>query len=679
MEDLDLLLLDGEDEGMVSAAMAFIDAVGGGEAKSSSASSDESVSSAASKLETKKPTRRKRKTQPGYSTEHGRRKKAEVLALRAEVHGLEEWVTHLTRGKPEFQKLQQSENVNEKLKAILASQTKFGKSILAAIQQTSAFADKEFVFNVPRPIPQSLENAAVIAQLRDGARFLYLDQSSVVPQPSSDAYSCVMVPKIHPSRGKMFESSTVCSALCSMKVASDILWLEYTTPGNYKDKSYRFMEPAGPNSVKKNFDLLLRSKGGGLMPMNSLMFASKLDESNRIVMVRDYVAFLPTAGIRMRCHHWTIVTPSDSTHSCRIHFFTQLFLEGDEGLSASPEDIDYIQQVALETWSTKMHIKDISDAMEDMEEVYFRLHAQFIRLCQRLLSAKNPELSFVYAPQKSLLALLEHADALQTDVKLDTLYLPRKSQCFELRWFNALPLWTLIRDRVIGYDTILVNQLLKHYGARGFFYREDSRVVVDMSYGVFNPATAAQSWLRLVALKFKILHTILFLFFVITALVAFVLMETQKRMITFAALFQNRMQLQIPLANLVVTFFAQSLMFVPVLVGMLFFLFELYKDRLLAFGIMTVMWVGESFSVISVRCRLSQAYFPPLFFCLFTFFHVYLFSFPFGFSYVALGATSLLLLQLMLFFWNCFEIPALNRGEISRVCPREPLFLSFSF
>ncbi|KAL4155689.1 hypothetical protein PRNP1_007796 [Phytophthora ramorum] len=394
MEDLDLLLLDGEDEGVVSAAMAFIDAVGGGEGKSSCASSDESVSSAASKLETKKPARRKRKTQPGYSTEHGRRKRAEVLALRAEVHGLEEWVTHLKRGKPgktarrvlgksppptnasqqsptmamlEFQKLQQSENVNEKLKAILASQAKFGKSILAVIQQTSTFADKEFVFNVPRPIPQSLENAAVIAQLRDGARFLYLDQSSVVPQPSSDAYSCVMVPKIHPSRGKMFESSTVCSAPCSMKVASDILWLEYTTPGNYKDKSYRFMEPAGPNSVKKNFDLLLRSKGGGLMPMNSLMFASKLDESNRTVMVRDYVAFLPTAGIRMRCHHWTIVTPSDSTHSCRIHFFTQLFLESDEGLSVSPEGIDYIQQVALETWSTKMHMysQQLYDRLQD--------------------------------------------------------------------------------------------------------------------------------------------------------------------------------------------------------------------------------------------------------------------------------------------------------------------------
>jgi hypothetical protein len=112
-------------------------------------------------------------------------------------------------------------------------------------------------------------------------------------------------------------------------------------------------------------------------------------------------------------------------------------------------------------------------------------------------------------------------------------------------------------------------------------------------------------------------------------------------------------------------------------VGMLFFLFELYNDHLLAFAVMSIMWLGESFSVTSVRCRLSQVYFPPLFFCLFTFFHLYLFSFPFGFSYVALLTMTVLLAQLILFFWNCFEIPALNRGEISVMCPREPFMLSF--
>lgn len=40
------------------------------------------------------------------------------------------------------------------------------------------------------------------------------------------------------------------------------------------------------------------------------------------------------------------------------------------------------------------------------------------------------------------------------------------------------------------------------------------------------------------ALKFKVIHTILFLFFIITALVAFVLMETQKRMITFTGMLE---------------------------------------------------------------------------------------------------------------------------------------------
>ncbi|KAF4041810.1 hypothetical protein GN244_ATG05846 [Phytophthora infestans] len=297
----------------------------------------------------------------------------------------------------------------------------------------------------------------------------------------------------------------------------------------------------------------------------------------------------------------------------------------------------------------------------------------------RAVFQPNVDLSFVYAPQKSLLALLEHANTIQTDVKMDTLLLPKSSQCFKLRWFNDLPLCSFIRDKVVGYDIILVNQIVKHFGARGVFYREDSRSTINLSYGVFNPTLAAQSWLRFVAMKVKILHTILFLLFALAALVAFVLMETQKRMITFAALFQNRHQLQIPFANLVLTFFAQSLVFVPVLVGMVYFLFELYKDRLLAFGVMTIMWMGESFSVVSVRTRLSQAYFPPLFFCLFTLLHIYLFSFPFGFSYVALGVTSLLLLQLMLFFWNCFEIPALNRGDISRMCSREQLFLSFLF
>ncbi|DBA03016.1 TPA: LOW QUALITY PROTEIN: hypothetical protein N0F65_003204, partial [Lagenidium giganteum] len=279
--------------------------------------------------------------------------------------------------------------------------------------------------------------------------------------------------------------------------------------------------------------------------------------------------------------------------------------------------------------------------------------------------------SFVYAEHQGLLSLFEHGDNASTAEILRTVYVPHSSSCFDLVFVHRFPLWEVFLTYVLGYDTILMNHLSKLYGRRGFFYRESMKVVRDMGYGVFSPLDSRSSWLMFIALKFKMLHTILFLFFIMTALVAFVLMETQKRMITFTGLFQNRTQLQIPFSNLVLAYFAQSLMFVPVLVGMLFFLFELYKDHFLAFCMMSLIWVGESFSIISVRTRTSQLFFPPLFFCAFTFFHVYHFSFPFGFSYVALCCIGMLLAQVMLFFWNCVEIPALHRGEISVQTPRE--------
>lgn len=45
-----------------------------------------------------------------------------------------------------------------------------------------------------------------------------------------------------------------------------------------------------------------------------------------------------------------------------------------------------------------------------------------------------------------------------------------------------------------------------------------------------------------------------------------------------------------------------------------------------------------------------------VFFLYFTLFHVYFFSFPFGFSYVALVTTVLFLQHSMLFFWNRYEV-----------------------
>lgn len=68
---------------------------------------------------------------------------------------------------------------------------------------------------------------------------------------------------------------------------------------------------------------------------------------------------------------------------------------------------------------------------------------------------------------------------------------------------------------------------------------------------------------------------------------------------------------------------------------------------------------------------MTQLYFPPLFFCWFTLFHTYLIAFPYGFTHIAWVCFTLAILQTILFFYNCIEIPALLNGEISIENPRE--------
>jgi hypothetical protein len=58
-------------------------------------------------------------------------------------------------------------------------------------------------------------------------------------------------------------------------------------------------------------------------------------------------------------------------------------------------------------------------------------------------------------------------------------------------------------------------------------------------------------------------------------------------------------------------------------------------------------------------------FFPRFSFISFCFFHFYVFSFPFGFSYVALFTVCTLVWCLMLYFWDKYELPALYSGQIN--------------
>lgn len=73
----------------------------------------------------------------------------------------------------------------------------------------------------------------------------------------------------------------------------------------------------------------------------------------------------------------------------------------------------------------------------------------------------------------------------------------------------------------------------------------------------------------------------------------------------------------------------------------------LQARSLFSFPMLTPLSPPSPFSLL---CRVAQ-----VFFLYFTLFHVYFFSFPFGFSYLALVTTVLFLQHSMLFCWNRYE------------------------
>jgi len=176
--------------------------------------------------------------------------------------------------------------------------------------------------------------------------------------------------------------------------------------------------------------------------------------------------------------------------------------------------------------------------------------------------------------------------------------------------------------------------------------------------------------MKMVIFKVAILATTLFLFFTTTTLVSFTLRETQDRMLKFTYLLQHNIRNRKPIERLVFMHVVESLIFVPIMVGILFFLFEFFGDQLLAIYVLTVVWLCEVFSVISMRTLVCMQFFPRVFFAYFALFHIYFFSCPFGFSFLALGTTVLFLCHSFCFFFNRFEIPAFESGIICEGCPR---------
>lgn len=82
--------------------------------------------------------------------------------------------------------------------------------------------------------------------------------------------------------------------------------------------------------------------------------------------------------------------------------------------------------------------------------------------------------------------------------------------------------------------------------------------------------------------KVGVALSILFLFVVTTTLVSYTLRETQQRMLKFTYLLQYHVAHNLPIVSLVATHVLESLIFVPIIMGIYFFLFEFFSDQLVS-------------------------------------------------------------------------------------------------
>ncbi|XP_078428731.1 S3 self-incompatibility locus-linked pollen protein isoform X2 [Wolffia australiana] len=317
---------------------------------------------------------------------------------------------------------------------------------------------------------------------------------------------------------------------------------------------------------------------------------------------------------------------------------------------------------ARQLWSA-VDLNAIKDIPEFLQIFHFQQMKTFlVQWLERRGRASEP--TFLFTLEKGYFLLPEGAKALH-NIRTINISVSAQNSCFGNRWQRFLI------NTFVGYDSIMMNSLLSFPG-KGFLYSSQTEEFYSLGYGLEQSDGSAR-FVDYVVTKCSVLIMSLFVFFTTTMSVSFTLRETQSRMLKFTVQLQHHARHNLPTFQLIFVHVIESLVFVPIMIGILFFLFEFYDDQMLAFLVLALVWLCELFTMISsvisfcsVRTPISMQFFPRFFLLYFLVFHIYLFSYSYGFSYLALFTTAAFMQHLILYFWNHYEVPALRRFMSNR-------------
>jgi len=225
---------------------------------------------------------------------------------------------------------------------------------------------------------------------------------------------------------------------------------------------------------------------------------------------------------------------------------------------------------------------------------------------------------------------------------------------------------------MIGYESHVLNSLVLGTRGRGGYVLAEHNGEIHALSRASEVNRLSNNILHGLLLKAGTLCSALFLVFSSSSLASFILAQTQQRMLRFTVALQQHVNTRRSVLPLVLTHLIDSVVFVPIILGVHFFLFEFFDDQLLAFYVILTVWTCEIWSITTCRTAESLKVFPRVFGLLMTWFHTYYLTYPFGYTFLCLITSVLGLICCAFHLFNRYELPALQSGSISVVQPRSP-------
>ncbi|KAK1929533.1 hypothetical protein P3T76_014931 [Phytophthora citrophthora] len=346
------------------------------------------LSESSSSQEEKSTKKRRVRSAASSSTRLQQRKREELKMLREQAQELETQVELLKKNKflsedvvlepvddafenqntpaswhdiamEEYKERLVSEKTNRRLKSILENQEKVNGALHTLLQKRSVLNGMDYVFSSQLGMgnllsggsgdePVAAMSGQLVNQLEELVQCIYKRYKvNFTATTQTPAISCDMRVKHDAKRGKTIDFVVTTPLTCAVDKAGEILWEEFTSYRGYPGKTHQYVKATKPNTNEKKFVLSVKSPSG-MIELDGLQFMQRFEDSDRTAIVIAEHMLLPTKGLHFQVECWMTVTPSGNGHSASLaEISLQLYMERDDVVQVSSEDVAYAQNIVL--------------------------------------------------------------------------------------------------------------------------------------------------------------------------------------------------------------------------------------------------------------------------------------------------------------------------------------------